>query len=408
MIDRYMTPEMALLWNGEDELVRLCRAAEVCAYVSGGQELATAVAAVCGHSDVNIVLWRELEEAYDHDIAAFVEMVRRALPEGPLRDQWHRRRTSSDLVEISLALAVRESLKCIELAKDRLAVALAKLARAHQNSPVMGRTHGQLAEPTTIGRKFAIHAQAMHAWYPTQYEVGKVSGPVGTDTFPGDANILAQLGLIAVPSTQIVPRWYLADSISSLLALQVQVSSLATEIRLAAQSGIGWLRERSPSELARGSSAMPHKRNPIRSERAVGLLKVARHSVYAVVDASAELWNERDISHSSVERTALVDALALTHFVIEDMTGVVERLEVSKFRASAHTHDPTGVGVVEALVRGGMPYSTAYDQVRALGPDHVARMHDVDGAGLQYDPASEPRLWSIVLDLARQSEPMVD
>lgn len=397
-VDRYTTSEMLQLWSKEAELERLCKAAEASAYLTGGAGLHQAVKDICGTDAVNCVAWADYEDRFDHDIAAFVEMIRAALP-GGMRDSWHRRRTSSDLVDTALALAIRDASAAIYQAKYDLARELARVALDFRTAPVMGRTHGQFAEPTTIGRKFALFAYALHDWEPGSVAYGKMSGPVGTDSFPGDASIMIQLGLDIVPSTQIVPRWYLAEFVLGLVPLANIVSSLATEIRLGSQSGISWVREGRRTADARGSSAMPQKRNPIRSERAVGLAKVIRHNAYAVADSGAELWNERDISHSSVERTALVDAISLTHFLLRDMTDVTRRLEFDLDDAAAGCDEATGVGAVEALVRSGVPYSAAYDHVRAVGPAEACRQRGVDGRGFGYDPDLEPELWDTIRNL---------
>lgn len=400
MTVRYETARIQSTWGREGELARLCLAAQASAYTTGGSELFEAVRNLTNDElRVNLDVWAHFEHQYDHDIAAFVEMIRRGLPE-QLRDQWHRGRTSSDLVDTALGLALKDSAKDITDAKQRLARVLARRACEHQLTHVMGRTHGQAAEPTSVGRKFAILAESIDAWYTNGAAIGKMSGPVGVDARPLPNKMLRALGLEELPSTQIVPRWYLADFVLSLVPLSIQVSTLATEIRLGAQTGIGWCREVSPSARARGSSSMPHKRNPIRSERAVGLCKVIRHNAYAVADSAAELWNERDISHSSVERTALVDCIQLLHFVLTDMTGVVDRLEVDEEAASRYTDQPTGLGAVEALLGTGLPYSVAYKVVRDEGPAAAAEFANADGRGRPYDPAVEPYLWGKVADLA--------
>lgn len=396
-VGRYRTPEIDSIWDRGGELDRLNRAAAACAYISGGRELMDAVIeATAARTD--LTTWAALEIRYDHDIAAYVEMVRQALPAGYC-DDWHRGRTSSDLVETALALGLKDSARQLYDATDGLAVALAHRALEFRDTPIIGRTHGQAAEPTTVGRRFAVLANGVSNWV-SQQPVAKLSGPVGVDFGPDQTTLLRGLGLYSAPSTQVVPRWHLAGWVSRLLPLSVQLSTLATTIRLGSQTDIAWCREVSPSTHARGSSAMPHKRNPIRSERAVGLTKLIRHNVYAVVDAGAELWDERDISHSSVERTALVDAIQLTHFVLRDLTGVVDRLEVDEEAARRHTDQPTGLGAVEDIVGTGRTYAEAYAMVRELGPSVACRDAGASGLGVLYDPRWEPELWSHIEELA--------
>lgn len=399
MISRYDPADIHAIWSPHGELERLVQVARASAHVTGGEPLVRAVEAAVESGGVTVDAWRELERKYDHDIAAFVELVRRNL-DGAAAELWHRGRTSSDLVEPALALGVDESLWLIHRATRELAGTLARLALEHRQTPVMGRTHGQYAEPTTIGRKFALFAVGLDSGNRL-YGRAKLSGPVGTGLAERDSWVaLNPLELHETPSTQIVPRWHLGRTIADLLPLTQVLSTLATEIRLASREPAAWLRERSPSEDARGSSAMPHKRNPIRSERAVGLLKRVRTDILAVIEAGAELWEERDISHSSVERTALVDALTATLFVVRDLTGVVSRLEVHPGAAAIPVQRATGVGAVEALIEYGLSYADAYAAVRELGPEQACIAYDVDGAGEPYDPELEPRLWRQVEQLS--------
>lgn len=389
MIERYWTPELFSVWGEVGELNRLLDAAWACAYASGGQDLADAVQEV--RPLVTLDDWRRYEQRFDHDIAGLVELIRDLLPEKH-KSVWHSGRTSSDLVETALGIGVTNSMVYITQAKDALTGKLAELAVQYKHLPVVGRTHGQHAELTTVGRRFAVHCAAIANIGLIAYRVGKLSGPVGATPPEHEGEILKELGLLPTMNTQVVPRTWLASSVASLLPLTVGLSNLATMIRLGSQSGIAYLSEVSPAADARGSSSMPQKRNPIRSERAVGLCKVIRGDVLSVVEAGAELWDERDISHSSVERIALVDALALTHFVCKDLFGVLARLAVDPRAASQHTDEPTGASALRALVGSGMEHGAAYARIRSLGPVGAVRGLS-DAFPDAYDPSSEQEYW---------------
>lgn len=413
MHDRYTTPAMAEAWSRPRQLERLHEAAVLAATVTDeeqglGGALAREVLRV--HREYQeldrrsgkplsdyLMRWHDLEQRLDHDIAAFVELVREQLPDEVAR-YFHLGRTSSDLVDTALAFAIIDSLELLDTARWRLCTELALVARRYRDAHILGRTHGQEAELTTVGRRFAqLLSVVMGAgWEP--YRVAKLTGPVGTRSNTESARVLYHAGLRAVPSTQIVPRYYLARLMGELSAATVPLSDLAMLIRLGSRGGReapSWVREGRRGSEARGSSAMPVKRNPIRTERASGLLIYVRSTAGTVIEASSGLWEERDISHSSVERVGLPAVFAALEFVYRDLAEVVRRLEVDEdamIRPSALPN--TSAAALERLVAShGMSYAEAYRLVADVGPDEA-----VDGVRLAapYDPSSERTLWAAV------------
>lgn len=386
MIGRYEDPEIAQIWSPEGYLTRLCYAATVSIRSQGlPQEVADRAAEAIWdgyHSkSISVSKWQALEAQYDHDLAAFVEMIRQVLRDtvsDAVADRWHRFRTSSDLADTALALGMVDSQVYLREQHGRLLRALACQALAHEATPILGRTHGQSAEWTSIGRRFAVwFQQTDEAMTATPvYGYVKMSGPVGNwGRLDADVELRNQ-GLTPVPSTQIVPRSYLGSTVAGIATYSMVLSDIATGIRLgsrtvAGTSGPEWCREArgcaGDGTQARGSSAMAQKRNPIRSEQVIGLTRLIRSNAAAVMEAGAGLWEERDISHSSVERVALVDLLHLTAHCTRTLTKVIDRLEII-----APDPDllavPTGVGALEALIAYGESYASAYDQVRDHGP----------------------------------------
>lgn len=397
MIGRYEDPEIAQIWSPEGYLTRLCYAATVSIRSQGlPQEVADrAVEEIwIGYQSgsINISRWETLERQYDHDLAAFVEMIRQVLRDtvsDAVADRWHRFRTSSDLADTALALGMADSRSYLTGLHCQLLRALACQALAHEATPILGRTHGQFAEWTSIGRRFAVwfqQADEAMAAIPV-YAYAKMGGPVG-NWGRLDADIeLRNVDLTPVPSTQIVPRSYLGSTVAGIAAYSMVLSDIATGVRLGSREaatvsrshstvmvgtpGPEWCYEArggaNDGRDARGSSAMPHKRNPIRSEQVTGLTRLIRSNALAVMEAGAGLWEERDISHSSVERVALVDLLHLTAHCIRTLAKVVDRLEIV-----APDPDllavPTGVGALEALIADGEAYVNAYAKVRDHGP----------------------------------------
>jgi adenylosuccinate lyase len=313
----------------------------------------------------------EREQTTDHDVAAFVDVVQAAIghPEG----SWiHYGLTSSDVVDTALCATLTQAADLLVEAASRLVEALTVRANETISVPVTGRTHGMHAEPTTFGAKFALWAlQAGRdlerlRTARRRVSVGKLSGAVGTysNIDPRvEEHVCRALGLTPVPATQVVSRDRHAEYLWACASVGATVESIATEVRHMSRSELGEVEEPfKPGQ--KGSSAMPHKRNPILSERLCGLARVLRGYLASGLEDIA-LWHERDISHSSVERIVLPDASALALYVLRKATGLVEGLVVHPERALATLTDGSlglvfSQSVLSALVAGGTSRDAAY------------------------------------------------
>lgn len=415
-LSRYTTPEADALWSRQSQFNRLAAATGLTAYITGYElglgptlgQAAQKVVDALGPTDENLARWAALERRYDHDIAAFVELFREQI--SGLDGEWsdlarylHLRRTSSDIADTVLAMTLIDFDNMLIERFQAFILELVGRALEHKTTHVLARTHGQTAEPTTVGRKLLSHATTLASLRPTRYDWAKLSGPIGVNHGPAvgvgsvraEAFMLEKMGLqITWGSTQIVPRAYLARWCGDVTAFVSALSTFATELRLG--STHGWCREGLRTADHKGSSAMPTKRNPIRSERTVGLCKVIRHNLNAVVDAGTDLWAERDISHSSVERTSLQLATTLLDFLLADMTRVVADLEIDTAAAFRGTQATTSAAALEYLVvhqkRG---YEEAYNLIRLHSPSNALRYAgvDPDTAIRLYDPEWESELW---------------
>jgi len=317
----------------------------------------------------------ERERVTDHDVAAFVDVVQDRIgrPEG----SWvHYGLTSSDVVDTAQCATLVAAADLLLAASGELVAALRARAEELIDVPVVGRTHGMHAEPTTFGAKLALWAlqadrdrQRLRA-ARRRVAVGKLSGAVGTysNIDPAvEAYVCAALGLRPVPATQVISRDRHAEYLYACASVGATVELIATEVRHLARSEVGEAEEPF-AEGQKGSSAMPHKRNPILSERLTGLARVLRGYVGAGLEDVA-LWHERDISHSSVERVVLPDASLLACYVLRKATGLVAGLVVHPERALANlTESSLGLvfsqSVLLALVASGLSRDDAYRVVQ--------------------------------------------
>jgi adenylosuccinate lyase len=313
----------------------------------------------------------ERERATDHDVAAFVDVVQGAVgaPEG----NWvHYGLTSSDVVDTALCSTLTRAADLLLRASDGLVAALKARAAEFIDTPMAGRTHGMQAEPTTFGAKLALwclqadrdrrRLQAARA----AVAVGKLSGAVGTYSNIDPAvedHVCHALGLTPVPATQVIARDRHAELLWACAAVGATVELIGTEVRHLARTEVGEAEEAFGSGQ-KGSSAMPHKRNPILSERLCGLARVLRGYLSAGLEDVA-LWHERDISHSSVERVILPDACLLAYYVLRKATALVEGLVVHPERMLENL-TVTSAGLVFsqpvllALVSSGIERDAAY------------------------------------------------
>lgn len=284
----------------------------------------------------------EVEREYDHDVLAFLAVIEREL--GEAGNFLHFGLTSSDVVDTANSILFRDALKHILTSLEELSQELLKKAEKYKYSPVMGRTHGVFAQPTTFGLKFlSFYSESLRNIERLKEAIdeisyGKISGAVGnyiTITPEVEERALRYLGLKVEPvSTQIIPRDRYAYVLNVLTLIGAFLERLALEIRLSSRTEVGEILEPFGKQQ-RGSSAMPHKRNPIKSERLTGIARLLRGWALAE-NESVALWHERDISHSSVERFVLPDATTTLHYALKLAKRIVEGLYIDTQRAEGN------------------------------------------------------------------------
>ena len=311
------------------------------------------------------------EEVTNHDTAAFVDVVqeRVGMPEGA----WvHYGLTSSDVVDTALCFTLAQAMDIVIAETTTLRNALTDRAIETVDTPIVGRTHGMHAEPTTYGAKFALFALQVNRDLERANRarraiaVGKLSGAVGTFSNIDPAVeefVCRRLGLEAVPATQVIARDRHAEVLYACAAIGTSIEQFALEVRHLARSEVGEMEEPfAPGQ--KGSSAMPHKRNPVVAERLVGLSRVLRGYLIAGLEDVA-LWHERDISHSSVERVVLPDALQLTVYMLRKATWLAEGAVIHPERALQNLNEGSlglvfSQSVLLALIESGLSRDEAY------------------------------------------------
>ncbi len=410
MILRYTLPEMGAVWSEEARFEAMLRVelAVARAQTARGQIPPDALAALESRSRVDVARIAEIERTTDHDIIAFVSQVAETV--GADGRYLHLGLTSSDVVDTGLALQLQAAGERLLGDLDRLLAVLITRARGEAATVMMGRTHSVHAEPTTFGLKLAGWAFEVErgrvrlAAAVDEIGTGKISGPVGTYSHLEpelEAEVLAALGLHADPvSTQIVQRDRHAALLTSIAIIGGSLERFATEIRNLQHTEIGEVQE--PFKAGqKGSSAMPHKRNPILSERIAGLARLLRGYAHTALE-DQPLWHERDISHSSAERVILPDATILLDYMLVRMTGLIEGLIVRSERMRENIARGLGLHassrVLIALVDdGGMNREDAYAIVQRASlraADEGAPLRDL----LAVDPAVAQRLSLARLD----------
>jgi adenylosuccinate lyase len=410
MIPRYTLPEMGAIWSDAARFEAMLRVevAVARAQAARGQVPADALAAIEARARVDVDRIAEIEKTTDHDVIAFVSQVAEAV--GPEGRYLHLGLTSSDVVDSGLALQLRAAGERLLLDADRLLAVLLARARAEAGTVMMGRTHSVHAEPTTFGLKLAGWAFELErgrtrlAAAVDEIATGKISGPVGTYSHLGpdiEADVLIALGLHADPvSTQIVQRDRHAALLTAIAIVGGSLERFATEIRNLQHTEIGEVQE--PFKTGqKGSSAMPHKRNPILSERIAGLARLLRGYAQTALE-DQPLWHERDISHSSAERVILPDATIVLDYMLVRMATLVEGLLVRSERMRENIERGLGLHassrVLVALVdEGGLSREEAYAIVQRASlraADERAPLRDL----LAVDPVAAQRLSLARLD----------
>lgn len=381
MIDRYTRPEMARLWTDEYRFGVMLEVEILAteALVKKHEVPAKALAAIRKKARIHVGRIREIEQTVKHDVIAFVTQVAETV--GPEGRYLHLGLTSSDVLDTALAVQMVQAADVLLSGLAALRKTIAALARRHAGTLMMGRSHGIHGEPITFGIKVAgwytemgraidriRRAREVAAW-------GKLSGAMGTFAHLSpdvERYVCRKLGLSGEPiATQVVPRDRHADYVNQLAIVAAGIERIATEIRHLQRTEV--LEAEEPfSKGQKGSSAMPHKRNPIASENLVGLARLVRSYAHASLENIA-LWHERDISHSSVERVALPDSTILLDFMIHRLNTVLSGLQVYPENMKRNMHKTVEIiasqRILLALVEKGMKREDAYKRVQ----DHAMK-----------------------------------
>jgi adenylosuccinate lyase len=328
------------------------------------------------NAKIDVARIQELESRVKHDVVAFTMAVGESVGDPAAARWFHYGMTSNDVVDTAQALQVREASTLIEAALVKFGDALAKRAQEFRSTPQIGRTHGVHAEPITFGLKIAN-------WYAenqrnqqrfrdaaAQMAVGKISGAVGNASHLGpdiEELICQRLGLIAAPvASQVIQRDRHAQYLSALALVSATLEKIALEIRHLQRTEVREAEEPFGGEQ-RGSSAMPHKRNPVNCEQICGLARIVRSNLIASFE-NIGLWHERDISHSSVERIILPDSTILVDYMLAKMTTIIADMRVFPERMLRNlemTHGLVFSGqLLQDLVEKGMPHDDAYKAVQ--------------------------------------------
>ena len=381
MIERYTRPEMGALWTQDakyrawlDVELAACRA-----LAARGRIPAEALAEIEAKAAFASERIAEIELEVKHDVIAFLTSVAEHV--GPASRFIHLGLTSSDVVDTGFALQLKQSGELLLTGLDRLIAALARLAWKHKDTVMMGRSHGIHAEPITFGLKLARHDDALRrdeerlGAAREAVAVGKLSGAVGTYAHlppEVEAEVCARLGLRPVPvAGQVIERDRHAQYMTALALAAGDLENLALEIRHLQRTEVGEAFEPfAPGQ--KGSSAMPHKRNPVNAEKVCGLARLVRSLAMASLEEIA-LWHERDISHSSVERIIVPDATTALDHMLSVMISLIGGLELDRERMRENLERTDGrilsERVLLALVEAGMQREDAYRIVQRAALD---------------------------------------
>jgi len=393
VIPRYTRPEMAKVWTEENKLqkwleVELAALDGLARYGYIPKEIP---AKVRPRAKFDVARVKEIEKITNHDVIAFLTNVAEHV--GPAGRYVHFGLTSSDILDTGLALQLVDASRVLNRELRKLIDILAVRARAHANTLMVGRSHGVHAEPVTFGLKMAL----FHAEFKRNLErferatenirFGKISGAVGTfaNVAPKVENyVCKKLKLNPAPvSTQILQRDRHAEYMTVIAVIGGSLEKLATEIRGLQKTECYEVQEYF-AKGQKGSSAMPHKRNPITCERIAGLARILRGNALAALENIA-LWHERDITHSSVERVIFPDSTILLDYMLGLMQNVIENLQVNKDRMLRNMEASRGMvfsqGLLLKLVEKGLTREDAYKLVQAaakrIWEDESANLRDV-------------------------------
>ena len=376
MIARYTRPEMGRIWT-EESRFRMWLKVEVAAtetLAEAGLVPQTAANAIRERGDFDLKRIQELEAEVKHDVIAFTTAAAEKI--GPESRWLHFGLTSNDVVDTAQALLVKEASRIIRDDLEKLKAVLKRRAFEFQHTPTIGRTHGVHAEPTTFGLKLANWYSEVQrnierfAHAAEDMRVGKISGAVGTLahlTPELEEKICARLGLkTAAISNQVIQRDRHAFFMATLAVIASTLDKIAVEIRHLQRTEVREAEEFF-AEKQKGSSAMPHKRNPVNSEQITGLARVVRSNSQAALEDVA-LWHERDISHSSVERIILPDSTILTDYLLQKTASLIDTLLVYPDRMLVNLESSGGLifsgQLLLDLAEAGMSREDAYRLVQ--------------------------------------------
>ena len=376
MIPRYTHPDMGRIWSDQRryETWLLVESAAADAMAAAGLVPLAAAHDIRSRGAFDIARIEEIEQTTQHDVIAFTTAVAENV--GPSARWLHFGMTSSDVIDTAQALQMREACDVILADLDALSAAVRDRAHEHRSTPMIGRTHGVHAEPMTFGLKLAVwFAELGRAVERVQraratVSVGKVSGAVGTFAhLPPEieADVCKRLGLAPAPvASQVVQRDRHAELLAALAITAASLEKFALEIRGLQKTEIGEVEEPF-AKGQKGSSAMPHKRNPIGCEQIVGLARLLRGNCHAAFENVA-LWHERDISHSSVERVILPDSFIALDHMLRRFTRIVRGMVVHPDRMRENLNRSRGVvfsgTVLLELARRGVSREQAYEWVQ--------------------------------------------
>ena len=379
MIDRYTRPEMGAIWTEEAQFQAWLDVELAACWAwaeATGQIPHEDVETLYQNAGFDVARIHEIEAETRHDVVAFTRAVSETL--GPERKWVHYGLTSSDVVDTAQSLRLLRANRLLRGGLEHLADVLAERAVEHKHTVTVGRTHGVHAEPTTFGLKLARFYDAVQrdlVRFDAAAEavrVGKLSGAVGTfANIPPEVERLTceRLGLRPAPiSTQVLPRDLHAQYLAALALVGTTIETIAVEVRHLQRSEVLEAEEAfRPGQ--KGSSAMPHKRNPVGSENLTGMARLLRGYMVAAYENVA-LWHERDISHSSVERVILPDATIALDYALARLARIVENLTVYPDRMAENLDRTYGLvysqRLLLMLIEAGLSREAAYDTVQPL------------------------------------------
>ncbi len=376
MIPRYTRPEMGALWSEESRFQSWLdvELAACDAWSKRGAIPREDVDLLYAKASFDVDRIHEIERTTRHDVVAFTRAVSESL--GPEKKWVHYGLTSSDVVDTALMVQIKKANDLLLAAIDRMLRALAEAARKHRRTLMMGRTHGVHAEPTTWGLKMALYHTEMvrnrrrFAAAAEEMAVGKLSGAVGTFAhIPPEIEqtVCEKLGLRPAPvSTQVLQRDRHAHYLSVLALIGASLEKMAVEVRGLQKNEVREVEE-AFGKGQKGSSAMPHKRNPVGSENITGCARLLRGYMISAFENVA-LWHERDISHSSVERVVIPDATTILHYALHRFAGILETLVVYPETMRANMERTHGLynsqRLMLMLIDKGLSREAAYDLVQ--------------------------------------------